>query len=195
MVGVGCCVGAGWWVVWWWCFVVVLVGGGGSFNQAFLSVSSNISVVFIQYFRAHTQTQKLSPFCLKFVEGIPQASNLLIRIPQAASTMASWLQNATESEQKMKAMIAAFEAKMKKGWNIPSADNMSLEEATKTFGRLNALGLEPADPEWKGKSGMCKFPYKGKVPARAEEQTPSAKRNARKKNQAKKNKNVDYVEE
>ena len=68
VVGVGCCVGAGWWVVWWWCFVVVLVGGGGSFNQAFLSVSSSISVVFIQYFRAHTQTQKLSPFWLKLVE-------------------------------------------------------------------------------------------------------------------------------
>ena len=167
--------------------MVVLVGGGGSsFNQAFLSVSSSISVVFIQYFRAHTQTQKLSPFCLKLVERIPQASNLLIRIPQAASTMASWLQNATESEQKMKAMIAAFEAKMKKGWNIPSADNMSLAEAQKTFGRLNALGLEPADPEWKSTPGIFEKPYKSKVPARAEEQTPSAKRKAKKRSQAKK---------
>ena len=86
-------------------------------------------------------------------------------------------------------MIAAWEAKVKKGYNFPSADNMGLAEAKETFGRLNALGLEPAHPEWKYKSGMCQFPYKSEVPARAEEQTPSAKRNARKKNKAKKNKN------
>ena len=94
----------------------------------------------------------------------------------------------TELEMNKQAKIAAWEAKMKKGFDLPQWHD-GPAEAKMFYGGLNVLGLEPADPEWKGKSGMCKFPYKGKVPARAEEQTPSAKRNARKKNQAKKNKN------
>ena len=56
--------------------MVVLVGGGGSFNQACLSDSSSISVVFIQYFRAHTQTNKLSPFWLKLETASTLVENL-----------------------------------------------------------------------------------------------------------------------
>ena len=98
-----------------------------------------------------------------------------------ASSGKEWLQSATtELEMNTQAKIAAWEAKMKKGFDLPEWHD-GPDKARSFYGGLNALGLEPADPAWKCQPGTFHkklSEFKVKVQSRAE-------LNARKRRSAK----------
>ena len=93
------------------------------------------------------------------------------------SSGTQWLEEETEKKKNFQERVQAWEMMVKKDWKFDWRE-MPSEEARKLVGGINSLGLEPADPNMKFRYGD-EQPKIIKVPAVAEEQPPSAKKNAK----------------